>query len=115
MFAGGMTQFLMKAQNMPKEIESALVSTIREFIWNSNTPPISLCSLYAPKCEGGINLLNIPARNKAIKLTWLKAYLDLSPSRPTWAFVTDAIINHIRPNHNLLKSRMPHTQLADQA
>ncbi|KIM70405.1 hypothetical protein SCLCIDRAFT_58450, partial [Scleroderma citrinum Foug A] len=35
MFARGMTQFLMKAQSMPKEIESALVSTIREFIWDS--------------------------------------------------------------------------------
>ena len=57
MFAGGMTQFLTKAQNMPKEIESALVSIIREFIWNSNAPSISLRRLYAPKCEGGINFL----------------------------------------------------------
>ena len=31
-------------------------------------------------------------------MTWLKAYLDLSPSRPNWAFVTDVIINHIRPD-----------------
>ena len=118
MFAGGMTQFLTKAQSMPKEIESALVSTIRDFIWTSNAPSISLQHLYAPKCEGGINLLDIPARNKAIRLTWLKAYLDLSPSRPTWAFVTDAIINHICPDHDFtskkpnfcLTSWMPPTQ-----
>ena len=61
MFAGGMTQFLTKAQSMPKEIESALVSTIRNFIWTSNAPSISLQRLYAPKGEGGINLLDIPA------------------------------------------------------
>jgi len=61
MFAGGMTQFLTKAQNMPREIESALALTIREFIWNSNAPTISLRCFYAPKCEGGINLLDILA------------------------------------------------------
>jgi len=101
MFAGGMTQFLTKAQGMPKHIEDALVKIIREFIWDSSTPPtISLKKLYAPKESSGIDLLNIPARNKAIDVTWLKSYLDLSPSRPNWAFVTDAIINHIHPDVN---------------
>jgi len=100
MFAGGMTQFLTKAQGMPTEIESALVKIIREFMWGSTAPPpLSLQRLYAPKNEGGLALLNIPTRNKAVSLTWLKAYLDLSSSRPTWAFVTDAIINHIHPNY----------------
>ena len=107
MFAGGMTQFLTKAQGMPKDIESALVKIIREFVWGSTTPPpISLQRLYAPKNEGGLALLDIPSRNKAISLTWLKAYLDLSPSWPTWAFVTDAIINHIRPDHDFTQEKL---------
>jgi len=70
-----MTQFLTKAQNMPREIESALVSTIREFIWNSNAPMIRLRRFYAPKCEGGINLPDIPAQNKAIQLTSVNPHL----------------------------------------
>ena len=100
MFAGGMTQFLTKAQGMPRQIEDALIKIIRTFIWDESTAPptIGIKKLYAPKDQGGISLLNIPARNRAINLTWLKAYLDLSPSRPNWAFVTDAIINHIRPD-----------------
>ena len=61
MFAGGMTQFLTKAQGMPTEIESALVKIIREFMWGSTAPPpLSLQRLYAPKNEGGLALLDIP-------------------------------------------------------
>ena len=100
MFAGGMTQFLTKAQGMPCQIEDALVKIICSFIWDESTAPpmIAIKKLYTPKEQGGINLLNIPAWNRAIDLTWLRAYLDLSPSRPNWAFVTDAIINHIHPD-----------------
>ena len=104
MFAGGMTQFLTKAQGMPRQIEDALVKIVRSFIWDdSSAPPlISIKKLYTSKEQGGINLLNIPTRNKAIDLTWLKAYLDLSPFRPNWTFVIDAIINHIRPDEELV-------------
>lgn len=99
MFTGGMTQFLTTAQGMPKQIEDALIKTIREFIWESTAPPtMSMSRLYAPIDEGGINLLNISARNKAIDIIRLKSYLDLSPYRPKWAYLTDAIINTLHPN-----------------
>ena len=99
MFAGGMTQFLTAAQGMPNQIENALIKITREFIWDSTAPPtMSLTRLYVPIEEGGINLLNISARNKAIDIIRLKAYLDLSPSRPKWAYLTDAIINTLHPN-----------------
>jgi len=99
MFVGGMTQFLTAAQGMLKQIEDALIKSLREFIWDSTAPPtISLDRLYAPANAGGINLLNIRARNKAIDVMRLKAYLDLSPSRPKWAFLTDTIINTLHPN-----------------
>ncbi|KAG2346926.1 hypothetical protein BDR05DRAFT_981467 [Suillus weaverae] len=43
MIAGGMTQFLMKAQDMPASIENALIKKIRNFFWNNaKTPPMSL-------------------------------------------------------------------------
>ena len=104
MFAGGMTQFLTKAQGMPRQIEDALVKIIRSFIWDDSLAPpmISIRKLYAPKEQGGINLLNIPTRNKVVDLTWIKAYLDLSPSRPNWTFVINVIINHIHPDEELV-------------
>ncbi|KIK36516.1 hypothetical protein CY34DRAFT_94245 [Suillus luteus UH-Slu-Lm8-n1] len=43
MIVGGMTQFLTKAQGMPKNIETALTKIIWGFIWdNVRTPPINL-------------------------------------------------------------------------
>jgi hypothetical protein len=99
MIIGGMTQFLTKAQGMPKSIETAITKKIRTFIWNERrSPPISLTRLERPTEEGGINLLNISIRNEAINITWLKDYMNLSESCPTWAFVTDVIINTLKPN-----------------
>jgi hypothetical protein len=96
MVAGGMTQCLMKAQGMPKHIESALIKTIRNFIWNGvRTPPISLEQLYHKEEEGGINLLDIKARNEAIEITWVKSYLNISPSHPAWAFIIDLLISNM--------------------
>jgi hypothetical protein len=99
MIIGGMTQFLTKAQGMPKSIKTAITKKIHTFIWNKHrSPPISLTRLECPTEEGGINLLNISVRNEAINITWLKNYMNLSESCPTWAFVTGVIINTLKPN-----------------
>ncbi|KAH7917517.1 hypothetical protein BV22DRAFT_1108555 [Leucogyrophana mollusca] len=76
MTIGGMTQFLMKAQGMPESITKTLTKMIRTFIWGeSKSPPIRLDHLHKPINEGGINLLDIPTRNQAINITWLKAHI----------------------------------------
>ena len=41
-------------------------------------PMILIDCLSKPITEGGIKLIDIPARNEAIELMWLKSYLDLS-------------------------------------
>ena len=95
---GGRTQFLAKAQGMPPSIEAALTKIIRTFMWEDDTSPrISLDFLCLPTKEGGLNLLNIHARNEAIEIVWLKSYLDFTPSRPTWTTITDLIINKAAP------------------
>lgn len=72
MFAGGMTQFLTAAQGMPKQIEDALVKIVREFVWDSSAvPTIGMTRLYPPIGEGGLSLLDIRARNKAIDIIHL--------------------------------------------
>jgi len=95
---GGHTQFLTKAQGMPMHIEEALTRMIRDFIWDDGiNPRIALENLYCPMDKGGLNLLNIKARNEAIELTWLRLYLDLTPKRPTWAIITDILISAAAP------------------
>jgi len=98
MFIGGMTQFLTKAQGMPKSIESALTKMIQNFIWDDKcSPPISLEQLQCLKENGRINLLDIESRNEVIEVMWIKPYLDLSPSRPDWAFIVDLLIHNMNP------------------
>ncbi|KAH9856130.1 hypothetical protein C2E23DRAFT_696267, partial [Lenzites betulinus] len=89
---GSRTQYLTRVQGMPKNIEDALTKMTAAFLWNGQRPPIAGNTTERPTSEGGIRVLNIRARNEAIHLMWAKTYLDLSPSRPKWAFVADALI-----------------------
>jgi hypothetical protein len=54
------------------------------------TPSIGIAILSLPKYEGGIKLLDLKARNKAIQATWL---LKLDRNRPLWAYIADEIIS----------------------
>lgn len=56
---------------------------------------ISYDTLCLPQEQGGIGLLDIRARNKAITLTWVKQYADLSAQRPTWAPVMDVLVGQL--------------------
>ena len=107
MIIGGYTQFLASAQGMPTHIESALIRMIRNFMWNdSSMPKIALETLYRPVEEGGLNLLDLPTRNEAIEIMWLKAYLHPSAIRPTWARITDILIDAAAPKETNQKARI---------
>ncbi len=98
MVVGGMTQYLTKVQGMPPEIEKRLERRVRKFLWrNKNKININKETIYAPISSGGRNLLDIPVRNEAIMVTWIRSYLNFSPSRPLWAHATDTIIAHHTP------------------
>src|SRR5260370_23298688 len=95
---GGYTQFLTQTQGMPENIERTLTKIIRDFEWEENVSlRIAINYLYYPVEEGGLNLLDIKTRNEAIETVWLKKYLNLSLSRPTWAKITDIIIDATAP------------------
>ena len=95
---GGRTQYLAKVQGMPQEIETAIQKLIQNFLWDSEAKPrIAPGTLELPLDEGGLNLLNIRSRNEAINIMWLKSYLNFSPTRPTWAVITDLLINAAAP------------------
>jgi hypothetical protein len=83
---------------MPDAIEKALNKIATVFIWDDDSSPrIALQTLQRPIEEGGLNLLNVNARNEAIDIMWLKTYLNFTQTCPTWAAVTDIIINTIAP------------------
>ena len=95
---GGRTQYLAKVQGMPEKTEAVIQKLIQNFLWDSEAVPrIAPNTLELLLEEGGLNLLNIRMRNEAIDIMWLKSYLDFSPTRPTWAVITDLLINAAAP------------------
>ena len=96
---GGRTQFLTKAQGMPDTIREALTKEIQSFIWDDaeHVPRLGMNHLTETKDNGGLKLLNLKIRNEAIELIWLRDYLNLTQTRPSWAYITDALINETTP------------------
>ncbi|KAA1466710.1 hypothetical protein DENSPDRAFT_856326 [Dentipellis sp. KUC8613] len=100
MVVGSMTQYLTTVQGMPTTILHAVTKEIQHFLWpDRHSAAIDPKYLYRSPDHGSLGLLDVKARNEAIELMWLKSYLDLSTSRPAWAFVADTLINRLTPPH----------------
>ncbi|KAH9052361.1 hypothetical protein EDB87DRAFT_1570489, partial [Lactarius vividus] len=89
-------------------IADSHTTTIQDFfIWDGGVSPrIALELLHKPLCKGGLNLLDIKAWNDAIDIIWLKSYLNLSLTRPTWVIVMDILINAAAPPGTLAVVRV---------
>ena len=92
MQVGGRTQYLTRVQGMPVEAQTRIEKRIKNFMWGDKQAMIKLPTLQAPKEVGGLKLLDIDARNKAIDLRRLQAFHKPSTDRPRWAWVADEII-----------------------
>jgi hypothetical protein len=104
---GGLTQFLTKAQGMPTHIETAIIKIIRNFMWKDDSSPrVPLEVLQSPRGKGGLNLLDIRARNEAIEIVWMKAYLNFTQKRPLWAHITDLTLDLAAPREMIKQARV---------
>ena len=103
MQVGGVTQYLTKVQGMPREVETELNKLIRRFMWNNEkSDTVNHTQMTTKHKKGGKKVLDIETRNKAIHLTWLKAYLNLDSKRATWTYFADAMIkDDIPPSHKI--------------
>jgi hypothetical protein len=103
MQVAGVTQYLTKVQGMPGCVEDDLNRAVRKFIWNNEkADTVNLNQMAAPHDKGSKKVLDVSTQNKAIHLTWLKAYLNIGPDRPTWSFFADALISmDIPPSHKI--------------
>ncbi len=92
MEVGGRTQFLAKAHPMSENVEKRLETIVSMFMSNGERRPrVGKDTLYLPISQGGLNLLDVKARNEAIDVIALKEYLLTRQVRPRWAIVVDAI------------------------
>lgn len=107
---GGFTQYLTRAQGMPKQVEQAFQKLMDDFVYAKageyKQNAIGMQTLRTPRLSGGKNLLNLHARNEAIELMRLKAYLNPTNTRPIWAFLADDIIaQNIVSRHKTIESK----------
>ncbi len=88
---GGLTQYLTAVQGMPKHIEDKLEKRVRKFIWKRKTKNlVDFETLKAPRSQGGLDILDLHVRNKAIEAMWVKSLL--ATEQPTWAYFAHDII-----------------------
>ena len=54
---------------IPKKVIKNMENVMREFLWNGKKAKIALNILQNPKTQGGLNLVNLEKRDKALKVT----------------------------------------------
>nr|GAT50733.1 predicted protein [Mycena chlorophos] len=105
--AGSMTQYKTQVDTMPPGIEKRLTKMISDFMNEGKAPLISRAMLESPISAGGKKIISIPARNAAVNVMKLRAYLNLDPeTRAKWAFFADKI---------LAKHRVKNSPIRDDA
>ena len=78
---------------MPKEVEKLFTKKICNFMsGGEKVPMIGLPVMCSNFESGGKRVLNIEARNQAIKLMKVRSYLTLDDQHPKWAKVADTLI-----------------------
>src|SRR5258708_6369592 len=83
MIIGDKTQFITATQGMPPKYEEYLMKRICSFLWDTDSPPpVTMATMSNPHCEGGLKVLNLKARNEAIRIMKLKKLANHSASCP---------------------------------
>jgi hypothetical protein len=112
MIIGGMTQYLVKVQGMPTTAMKTLERLVCNFAWSGiGNPPVAMSHLTSATELGGKKVLDVQARNEAIQLTWIQAYLRLGTDRPTWAFLVDEILAGDAPGEPLTLRDNPNARV----
>ena len=63
---------MMVLPNMPKNIRQQVDNLIRDYLWCGKKSKIAYNILQNPKSQGGLNLVNLEKKEKALKATWPK-------------------------------------------
>lgn len=98
MVVGSMSQFMTNVQRMPEHARKRLTKLIRNYVWDDkHIVPVSMERLCMPYEAGGLNILDLEARNDAIDVMWLRAYLGAGGSRQLWTLVADDLFAEMVP------------------
>ena len=63
---------MMVLPTIPQQIIKKIDNVIRQYIWNGKKAKISYKTLQNPKDQGGLNLVDLKRKDRALKATWPK-------------------------------------------
>ena len=63
-------------RNLPTHFLNLLNSIQKDFIWNKSHAKIKHCSIIADYKEGGYKGVDISSKRFAMKISWIKRFLD---------------------------------------
>ena len=66
---------MMVLPTMPADLAKKLKNLIVKFIWNNTRPKIAYDFLILPKQDGGLGLVDLELKNKAIKISWIQVLI----------------------------------------
>ena len=70
------TLYISTMRNPPTQFLNLLNSIQKDFIWNKSRAKIKYCSIIADYKEGGYRVVDISSKLLAIKISWIKRFLD---------------------------------------
>ena len=83
------TLFISTMKTPPTQFLNLLNSIQKDFIWNKSRAKIKHCSIISDYKEGGYKDVNISSKLLAMKISWIKRFLDnFHPWKilPIWLF-----------------------------
>ena len=94
-------QYLAQMTLIPKHIIQKLIDIQEKFLWKNGKPKIKHSTLIADYKDGGLKVVDIDSKFRALKLTWMKRLCD--DNEHPWKNIPQAYLKF--PNGDLLFHR----------
>ena len=94
-------QYLAQMAHVLRRIIEQLKCLHKKFLWNNRLPKIKHSTLIGEYYDGGLKDIDIEAKFKALKLTWIKRLCD--DSDHLWKIIPTKFLK--LPNRNLISHR----------
>ena len=91
-------QYLAQMTLIPEHIAQKLIDIQEQFLWKNGKPKIKHSTLIADHKDGGLKVVDIDSKFRALKLTWLKRLCD--DNEYPWKIIPQAYLK--LPNGDLL-------------
>ena len=77
---------------IPDKVVKQMNNIIREFLWNGKKAKIAYAILQNPKDQGGLNLVNLKNKDRALKVSWPQIFFCFWPCTAIYSIIIHSYI-----------------------